>query len=65
MIHYPIPPHLQPAYKNLGITKGKLPISEKIHSDVLSLPMGPTITFDEVDFVIEKIKKIFNDKNNF
>ena len=65
MIHYPIPPHLQPAYKNLGITKGKLPISEKIHSDVLSLPMGPTITFEEVDFVIEKIKKIFNDKNNF
>ena len=37
MIHYPIPPHLQPAYDYLGLTRGSLPISEKIHSDVLSL----------------------------
>jgi len=41
MIHYPIPPHLQPAYAELGYAPGAFPIAEAIHREVLSLPMGP------------------------
>src|SRR5690606_14572011 len=39
MIHYPIPPHLQKAYNNLGFTKGDFPIAEEIADSCLSLPM--------------------------
>ncbi len=41
MIHYPIPPHRQPAYASLHKAAGRYPISEAIHREVLSLPMGP------------------------
>jgi dTDP-4-amino-4,6-dideoxygalactose transaminase len=41
MIHYPIPPHLQPAYCELGYPIGTFTIAETIHRQVLSLPIGP------------------------
>ena len=41
MIHYPIPPHLQPAYASLGLSKGCFPVSEAMHDEVLSLPISP------------------------
>lgn len=41
MIHYPIPPHLQPAYAELNFAPGAFPIAEAIHREVLSLPIGP------------------------
>lgn len=59
MIHYPIPPHLQPAYRELGYLKGSLPISEALHERVLSLPIGPTMTFVDAKKVIEAIGKYF------
>ena len=40
-VHYPIPVHLQPAYRELGYSQGDLPISERYASEVLSLPMHP------------------------
>ena len=59
LIHYPIPPHLQIAYKNLGIKKGQLPITEMIHKEVISLPMDPSMKDDAVAYVIdETIKSI-------
>jgi dTDP-4-amino-4,6-dideoxygalactose transaminase len=57
MIHYPIPPHLQDAYASLQIREGSLPISESIHREVLSLPMGPHMTDDQVERVIETIRQ--------
>lgn len=48
LIHYPIAPHHQEAYKELDF---KLPISESIHKEIISLPIGPTMTFDEIDAV--------------
>ena len=60
MIHYPIPPHLQPAYRDLGFQKGAFPISEQIHEEVLSLPIGPTISDDEVDQVIKKVTSLLS-----
>lgn len=55
LIHYPIPPHLQKAYTSLGYKPGDFPISEAIHAEVLSLPIGPTMTDDEVEAVIEAV----------
>ncbi len=43
VIHYPIPPHLQPAYAELGFKKGQFPIAEAIHDRVISLPLWPQI----------------------
>lgn len=57
MIHYPIPPHLQPAYKDLHIESGALPISEKIHREVLSLPIGPTMSQEEASIVITAVRQ--------
>ena len=51
LIHYPIPPHKQDAY--LGLNELKLPITELIHQEVLSLPMSPVLTESDIDFVIE------------
>ena len=47
MIHYPIPPHLQPAYAELGYAQDAFPIAEAIHREVLSLPMGPHLGLAE------------------
>ncbi len=52
LIHYPVPPHLQGAYTDLGYTNGDFPISETIHSEVLSLPMGPTLKNSDIQKVI-------------
>lgn len=53
MIHYPIPPHLQKAYRDLNLPLGSLPISEKIHQEVLSLPISPHMTSDQISYVIQ------------
>lgn len=53
-IHY-IPVHLQPYYKNMGWKKGDFPIAENYYDKALSLPMFPTLTNKEQNFVIEKI----------
>ena len=55
LIHYPIPPHKQKALSFLENLS--FPITEKIHNEVLSLPISPVMTKDEVDFVIEILNK--------
>jgi len=55
VIHYPVPPHLQGAY--VGIS-GSFPVSERIHNEVLSLPIGPHLSSPQLDYVIEKLKLI-------
>lgn len=52
MIHYPTPPHEQSAYQSLELQTGSFPISEIIHNEVLSLPMGPHLSEDEQKEVI-------------
>lgn len=52
LIHYPIPPHLQQAYANLGYKLGDFPRAETLANEVLSLPMGPQLSHAEVDAVI-------------
>ncbi len=48
-IHYPTPIHLQPAYAELGLTKGGLPVAERIAGEGCSLPIFPTIGEDEIE----------------
>jgi dTDP-4-amino-4,6-dideoxygalactose transaminase len=44
MVHYPIPPHRQAAYAALGLAEGSLPVAERLHREVLSLPLWPQIS---------------------
>ena len=57
VIHYPVPPHLQPAYAGLGLEQGALPLSERMHAQVLSLPIGPTQTSAQTKHVITAVKR--------
>lgn len=56
LIHYPIPIHLQKAYKELGYQKGDLPLTEKLSREVLSLPFSPEITESEIEEVANQIR---------
>lgn len=55
LIHYPIPPHRQEAYKEYNNLS--LPIAEQIHKEVLSLPISPVLTDDEVKTIVAVINK--------
>ena len=55
LIHYPIPPHKQECYKEWNNLS--FPITEQIHREELSLPMSPTLTNEQVQFVIDMINK--------
>ena len=57
LIHYPIPPHLQQAYAELGLPKGSYPLAEELAETVLSLPMGPHLPLDAVDAVANVIRE--------
>jgi dTDP-4-amino-4,6-dideoxygalactose transaminase len=47
-VHYPIPVHLQPAYRDLGHQPGDFPVSERAAAEVLSLPMFPELTAEQI-----------------
>ncbi len=55
LIHYPIPPHLQEAYKDLNYKKGDFPIAEEIANTCLSLPMYPGLKKEEVEYIASTI----------
>ena len=55
VIHYPIPPHKQPAYTEWN--QQSLPVTEKIHQQVLSLPIDPTMTNDDISFVVKVLNR--------
>ncbi|RNI32193.1 DegT/DnrJ/EryC1/StrS family aminotransferase [Hanamia caeni] len=59
LIHYPIPPHLQKAYANLGFTKGDFPIAEELAATSLSLPLWPGIKQEQVKYVCDIIQRFF------
>ncbi len=57
-IHYPIPCHLQPAFAELGYQAGDFPVSEKLSKQILSLPMYPGLTNNQVKEVVAAIASI-------
>lgn len=60
LIHYPVPPHLQTAYSELLISNGVFPITETIHREVLSLPIGPHLSPSQSDQVIHAIHSFYS-----
>lgn len=59
LIHYPIPPHLQDAYKYLGYIAGDFPIAEEIANTCLSLPLWPGMTKGDVESISQMIRNFF------
>jgi dTDP-4-amino-4,6-dideoxygalactose transaminase len=55
-IHYPIPIHLQPAYRDLGYSAGDFPVAERLACEVLSLPLFPELTDSQIDAVAGVIR---------
>lgn len=55
-LHYPISLHLQNAYKRSGLTNGSYPVTEKVSNEILSLPMFPHLTTEQIEYVSQKIK---------
>lgn len=56
LIHYPIPPHLQAAYADLGLAPEALPLARDLAGEVLSLPMGPQLSLADVARVIDAVR---------
>jgi dTDP-4-amino-4,6-dideoxygalactose transaminase len=56
-VHYPIPLHRQPAYAHLGLQPGSLPVTERLADSILSLPMFPEMTAEQVDLVAKAVRR--------
>jgi len=56
LIHYPLPPHRQPAYADMGFDPDAFPIASLIANEVLSLPIGPHLSADQQAAVIDAVK---------
>jgi dTDP-4-amino-4,6-dideoxygalactose transaminase len=65
MIHYPIPPHLQQAYKYLGYKKGYFPIAEEIAETCLSLPIWPGMNPKSIIQVCQQISQFYKNGTFF
>lgn len=55
LIHYPIPPHMQAAYSDLGLKPDSFPLARQLANEVLSLPMGPHLQLDQARAVVAAI----------
>lgn len=56
-IHYPIPLHLQPAYEGANISRETLPISEKVAAEVVSLPMYPELSPEQLETILDVVTR--------
>jgi len=56
-LHYPIPLHLQNAYKGYDLANGNYPVTEKVANEILSLPMFPNLTGEQIEYVVHKINE--------
>jgi dTDP-3-amino-3,4,6-trideoxy-alpha-D-glucose transaminase len=59
-IHYPIPVHLQPAYRQLGYSVGDFPITERLTREIVSLPMHPFLTRADAEHVASAISEFLS-----
>jgi len=54
-VHYPMPLHLQECFEYLGYKKGDFPISEIVSEEIMSLPMNPYLTDEEIEYIVENL----------
>jgi dTDP-4-amino-4,6-dideoxygalactose transaminase len=59
-IHYPVPIHLQSAYRSLGLENGRFKVTEKCASELLSLPMYAELTDEQIEYVADEIKRFYS-----
>jgi dTDP-4-amino-4,6-dideoxygalactose transaminase len=59
-LHYPLPLHLQKAYARSGYKEGDFPVSERAAKEILSLPMFPELTSDQIEEICDTIKQFFS-----
>ena len=59
-LHYPLPLHLQKAYGHLGYEDGSFPVTESVAKKLISLPMFPELTREQIEYVAESIKEFIN-----
>jgi dTDP-4-amino-4,6-dideoxygalactose transaminase len=58
-LHYPLPLHLQAAYRHLGGRVGAYPVVERAAREMMSLPMFPGMTTDQIDQVVDALAAFF------
>jgi dTDP-4-amino-4,6-dideoxygalactose transaminase len=61
-VHYPLPLHLQPACAHYGYRRGSLPITEQVAARIVSLPMYPELTAEQLQRVLQAVKAFVNDE---
>ena len=60
-IHYPIPLHLQPAYRYLNLARGSYPVAERVTAEILSLPMFPELSEEQIFYIVSKLKSAISE----
>ncbi|SMC09974.1 DegT/DnrJ/EryC1/StrS family aminotransferase [Nitratiruptor tergarcus] len=55
VVHYPMPLHMQKCFNYLGYKKGDFPVAEKVSEEIMSLPMNPYLSNDEIDYITQKV----------
>jgi dTDP-4-amino-4,6-dideoxygalactose transaminase len=63
-VHYPTPPHLSGAYRDAGWKRGDFPLAERLAAEVLSLPIGPHHTAQQIDYVCDCIRGFYAASNS-
>lgn len=56
-VHYPMPLHVQECFKYLNLKEGDFPISEKVSKEIMSLPMNPYVSDEEIEFIVGSLAK--------
>jgi hypothetical protein len=62
-IHYPVPIHLQNAIGNLKVERTDLPVTENTVNKILSLPMYPELTSNQINYVVDTIKSFYSESH--
>lgn len=62
-IHYPVPPHLQEAYRDLGYERGSFPIAERLADELISLPIYPGLEESQIEYICNSIRDFYQEKD--
>ena len=60
-VHYPMPLHLQECFSYLGYKEGDFSVAEKVSKEIMSLPMNPYLSDDEIEFIVKEVLNVTND----
>ena len=54
-VHYPMPLHLQECFSYLGYKKGDFPVAERVSQEIMSLPMNPDLSDEEIEYIVKEV----------